>query len=86
MSSFTAWSDDVFLGAEEQKANEHVFGGETNAYGPRCFVSTVGSCVDGVFARTRRRDARVFSRIFPFENASSCFFCVLTSLPGEARW
>ena len=54
----------------------------TNAYGPRCFVSTVGSWVL-FFARTRRRDARwvFFSRRFP-----QGFFCMLTSLPGETRW
>ena len=54
----------------------------TNAHGPRCFVSTVGSCVDGVFcSHAEKRHAG-----FSFEKASSGFFCMLTSLPGEARW
>ena len=67
----------------EQKANEHVFGGGRMLVGRSVSSQRLARVWMVPFSSHAEIRRALF---FPFEEASSGFFCMLTSLPGEARW
>ena len=66
----------------EQKANEHVFGGG-RMQGRSVSSQRLARVWMVLFFIAHGEETR---GVFPFKEASSGFFCMLTSLPGEARW
>ena len=67
----------------EQKANEHVFGGRRMLVGRSVSSQRLARVWMVLFVIARGEETR---GVFPFEEVSSGFFCMLTSLLGEARW